>query len=133
MREIKFRCWDNYQKKYIFTGFHVFGEVTCFNLMDQVAFETFKERGYNSSIEAWNDFEIEQFVGVQDKTKIDVYEGDIVKNRDGYVGEVLYSDKATRFGITVPKTLYGRPAGRLFKTLLNCEILGNKHENEELL
>ena len=38
MRNLKFRAWDNLQKKYLWpypNGFNVLGEVTCFNLIEQ--------------------------------------------------------------------------------------------------
>jgi len=83
-REIKFRCWDKFQKKYIFTGFHICGEVTAFCGMDMVIHQTWKERseklGYKTTLEAWNDFEFEEFTGVQDIKGVDIYEFDVVES-----------------------------------------------------
>ena len=73
MKELKFRMWDKFQKKYVFEGFHVCGEVTCVGGMEIVISETWEKRkkalGYETSLEAWNDFEIEQFTGATDINK----------------------------------------------------------------
>jgi hypothetical protein len=34
-RSIKFRAWDKFQQTYVFSGFHICGEVTCFGGMEQ--------------------------------------------------------------------------------------------------
>jgi len=81
--DIKFRCWDLIQEKYIFTGFHVIGEVTCFNGMEQVIHETYQMRreayGAKSSIDTWNDFIMEQYVGLNNKDDVELWEGDLVR------------------------------------------------------
>ena len=43
-RSIKFRAWDKFQQTYVFSGFHICGEVTCFGGMEQEISITWEER-----------------------------------------------------------------------------------------
>lgn len=145
MRPIKFRAWDKFQNKYIFKGFHICGEVTAFGLMDITIHETWQERSkalnYISTLEAWDDFEFEQFTGLTDKNGKDVYEGDIVRHEryefiealDPYAKlevsnhEVYFDDEMLEFGL--------KNSNALFHCQFNdeFEVIGNIHNNPELL
>ena len=92
--EIKFRAWDKFQNKYVFTGFHICGEVCAFGGMESVIDETWKERsaklGYTSTIEAWNDFEFEQYTGLNDSNNVDIYHKDKIKITGILLDKVIY-------------------------------------------
>jgi len=76
MRELKFRVWDKKTGKYLLpwpiSGFTLFGEVTCFDLIGQ-QFSKDENR-----LLRYNDLIIEQFIGMSDKRGTDIYEGDIL-------------------------------------------------------
>lgn len=144
-REIKFRAWDEFQKKYVFTGFHICGEVTAFGGMESVIYETWKERsaalGYTSTIEAWNDFEFEQFTGVLDSNGKEIYESDKVKlwhyydddnNDESVISEVKFMQ-----GGFVVEADFGdydlTTIGWAKDISERIEVIGNVRENSELL
>lgn len=77
MREIKFRAWDSKNKKFPFVGFHIIGECTAFDLINQYR------------LEELNDLEVTEWAGCQDKNGKDIYEGDIV-NYKGRKGTVVF-------------------------------------------
>ena len=140
MSKARFRCWDKFQEKYIFTGYHVFGEIACFNGMDQVAMETFEGRkekyGYQSIIEAWNDFEEEPWTTMADKNSTDIYDGDIVKctpydERDKVIiGHVVQNRNGA--WVIHPKDVIMSNI-TLFPFLQTCEVIGNMRENSDLI
>lgn len=128
-RIIKFRTWNSVINKYHFnTGYHP-------HLMMDLSKE---DEFYNHETEGcWlyapcGDMNVmEQFIGLHDKHGKEIYEGDIVNglsyNGSYHYGKVIYSKNSF---IVVP---LGKLSEGTSEDFEQCEIIGNIHQNPELL
>lgn len=124
MRTIKFRAWSNEKKGWkglwIFRGGHV-GEYDVSNEKIDIFDLT----------EQWGKVELEQFTGLQDKNGKDIYEGDIIKHKDSRenndigISEMKFSWVGAYIDVDNIKIR--------IDMLSWVEIIGNIHENPELL
>jgi len=110
MREIKFRAWDIKYKRWADDSLtFAIGRLS----------ESAEEKGYI----------LEQFTSLLDSNGKEIYEGDIVKNKNGSFGEVFYDQEHWRFGYRNgwAHPIEGMPNPR------KSEVIGNIHENQDLL
>ena len=123
MREIKFRAWVSKAKLML--------RVTDIDFED-------KSIGCKDNATQWNDYEylIMQYTGLKDKNGVEIYEGDVVTLRGQAQGTnkgvVIFSPSATKFAVRVRRNGYRKNETHLV-SLLKCKVIGNTHENPELM
>jgi uncharacterized phage protein (TIGR01671 family) len=145
-REIKFRAWDNKNKKWLLGydypnlgGFNLTGETVSMGEWSRVLNDfLFQENDLT-----FNDLKIMQYTNLQDKNGVEIYEGDIID--EGYVGgegkqvvkfghwcnEQSYSDYRSGYGWYLDgMTEHGEITCSLHNS---CIVIGNIYENPDLL
>ena len=134
MREIKFRAWDKTR--------NIYGEVLELHRPYGPNDSGFPEghKGRISLFNLKNEYDcgfwglwiekadLEQYTGLHDKNGKEIYEGDILESfRSKYTYPIEYDVDCCAFVAMKPHTFLPPEAWR------NCEIVGNIHENPELL
>ena len=118
MRNIKFRAWSKKFNKFMAVGFHLIGETTLFDLLNQ------------HRLEELEDLEITECTGLLDKNGKDVYEGDIIEFKGEFIAKVIWCEEDAAFQIRSENN------GGAFlneRYMLNFEVIGNIFENFDLL
>jgi len=126
MREIKFRAWDIKRKL-----------MTVFNLTEiyadccgNVGF--LKNAPHQHENDSWKDFELMQYTSLKDKNEKEIYEGDVLRSKVGYLYVVDFQYGSFGAYWTKEKNIWHSCSSRSFEEK-EFEIVGNIFENPKLL
>lgn len=126
-RIIKFRAWDIKTK----TMWHQHPTLSCFECLEHVD----KDRVSFSDALNCTNFKIMQFTGFKDVNGKEIYDGDIFKDTfsgNGLFYKVFWDESAGGW-----RYKNGNVSGLFFTfeetTLEDCEVVGNIHQNPELM
>jgi uncharacterized phage protein (TIGR01671 family) len=125
MRDIRFRAW--YKPK----GKMYSGSLESMNFETKVLGVYTVKNGYQQL--RMSDFEIMQFIGLYDKNGKEIFEGDILRDQDGHIGEVKWIQEHCAFlrFIPEPSGYYLIESGNAEDSEL--EVIGNIYQDYELL
>lgn len=128
MRVPKFRAWDKISKKMFPVG-----EID----FDYEFAYLEEENGYRCERD-FDEIDLMEFTGFKDKNGGEVFEGDIIKDSEGFIAHVVYDKEYAGFGLNYqPFDLVGG-LSVTFEELKNeyrntFEVIGNIYDNKDLL
>lgn len=129
MKELKFRAWDKTRN-----------EMFCHKNQNGIKQLNFTQDMSVESVELFEylpngsfafktldicDIELMQYTGLKDKNGVEIYKDDIVKIK--YVS----TPQVVTYSAVLASFIIGKE--HRFTALIDIEVLGNKHENPELL
>ena len=134
MREIKFRVWNGELHEYRTIGMNSGKQ----NL--GMGFEATEGIGSNTTTiyRSVGDV-LEQYTGLKDKNGVEIYENDVVQVRShlykDHIGVIIWFQGVSSFCISDNTNKFNvpRPLGIQMDGFLSYEVIGNIHENAELL
>ena len=137
-REIKFRAWDDINKKWLLGydkpnlgGFSMLGEV--------MAFGEYNKMLSSFNLEDWDKIILMQFTGLKDRNGKEIYEGDVIRCTDD-ADEISELNSDTGYGnvewLNESGMWYVYEINNGIDILMQegyIEVIGNIYENPELL
>jgi len=128
MRELKFRAWNKKGKRW-------FGVNLQMSVVDGLLWWQY---GYGCEIipaEERKNIELMQYTGRKDKNNKEIYEGDVIKDIENWVGVIKWDKKDCFFCVEYPLQNETMMFDDAFDSNpeRNAEIIGNIYENSELM
>jgi len=128
-RELKFRCWDKINKKFVPPSHIAINGNGILLVTDSGMYEKLQNKNYCNVDQ---EYVVQQFTGEYDKNKKEIYEGDIIRSyseefiNENYEGEVVFIDAGYHVKVN-DKDYMGIWSGD------DIEVIGNIFEHPELL
>lgn len=145
MKEFKFRAWHKKAESFLCwdwlkgleKGFHIMVPVRKGKdkKEDVVHIEMSHQKHFGDASECiWEDTDLilEQDTGLKDKKGVDIYEGDICAMLSSVRKEIIFKDGAFGWMDLGDFITFGGHS-HFDKIMENIEVVGNIHENPELL
>ena len=141
-REIEFKAWHIEEKKMcdvsvinLNKGAFLIGVKPGPDSFDEEdSEEEFNQTPQNGRFCYFDEFELLQFTGLTDKNGVKVFEGDILKRKDG-ISFIVWCLDGWRYNSWMPESmeLYHSVDKTKGKNYEIAEVIGNIHDNPELL
>lgn len=123
-RIIKFRAWDEKNKKMIALGhphYHdAVGGILMYAIEPMVKYDNWDKKSPH----------LMQYTGLKDKNGKEIFEGDILKTEHGATGIMTWHDVSAQFNYDCKEPMWSHP---IYSMSGDNEIIGNIYENPELL
>ena len=131
MREIEFRGYSLYQKKFVFGDLVHETKETCIRANQTIEVQGSGDAKNSIITYVVKPETIGQYTGLKDKNGTKIFDGDILQQKE-FKMIVEYSNKYASFCIKNKKWAFLHYFGEAVDSE-KCEIIGNIHDNPELL